>query len=127
MKKQQSSSEDKCVCTGAKGDEKAESEEKSDEGGVGRRQQRAQTRARMSRLGRILRRSVVGGALVMMWMKVQGVSGEGGRYGPELVIKRSDEEALQLLATVGLATGKQVVDITGNLLQKGNLGGREKG
>ena len=93
------------MCTGAKGQDKTKNGKESDGGGVEKRQQRAITRARISRLGSIFRRSVIGGALVMMWMKVRGVNGEGGRYGPELVIKRSDDEALQLLVTIVLMTG----------------------
>ena len=64
---------------------------------------------------------------MMVMMRVQRANGEGGRYGPELVIERSDEEALQLLVSIVLTTGKDIMEMSGNMLQQGRIGGREKG
>ena len=63
----------------------------------------------------------------MMMMRVQRVNGDGGEFGPELVIRRNDEEALQLLASIVLTTGKDIMEMSGTMMQKGRIEGREKG
>ena len=117
-KKKGKRSESECVCTWATEVEKEKRRSDEDPDRDTMKKKRTRSRARFGSVGQAVRRAVVGAAAVAWMTSIVGVRGDGRGYGPELVIRRSDEEALRVLATVVLATGKRVMDVTGNLVQR---------